>query len=246
MVEFLVNNYTIVDAGGNRDTKKVVIWVIVSQRSVSRWWCTLWGSPVTTSPPASSPPSCWEPSPTSPSWSTLTTSMTGAIRIYLVVLQFDFGYLQIFLRFMGSLTALLVLASMMPVFTEGLPKASYTKVNLSFLTSLEQYLLPSSSMCGCCSSWSARRSTSASTSWSTSSGNPSSSSRECTGRQGRPLSRLERRTCTERWWLRWQLVADGNQITLQWAQPAKMIKKWGNNMTHQKMHPTITLFGTFP
>ena len=30
-------------------------------------------------------------------------------------------------RFMGSLTALLVLASMMPVFTEGLPKASYTK-----------------------------------------------------------------------------------------------------------------------
>ena len=58
--------------------------------------------------------------------------MTGAIRIYLVVLQFDFGYLQIFLRFMGSLTALLVLASMMPVFTEGLPKASYTKVNLPF------------------------------------------------------------------------------------------------------------------
>ena len=32
-------------------------------------------------------------------------------------------------RFMGSLTALLVLASMMPVFTEGLPKASYTKVD---------------------------------------------------------------------------------------------------------------------
>jgi hypothetical protein len=31
-------------------------------------------------------------------------------------------------RFMGSLTALLVLASMMPVFTEGLPKASYTKL----------------------------------------------------------------------------------------------------------------------
>ena len=25
VVEFLVNNYTIVDAGGNRDTKKVVI-----------------------------------------------------------------------------------------------------------------------------------------------------------------------------------------------------------------------------
>ena len=31
---------------------------------------------------------------------------------------------------MGSLTALLVLASMMPVFTEGLPKASYTKVSI--------------------------------------------------------------------------------------------------------------------
>ena len=31
-------------------------------------------------------------------------------------------------RFMGSLTALLVLASMMPVFTGDLPKASYTKV----------------------------------------------------------------------------------------------------------------------
>ena len=29
---------------------------------------------------------------------------------------------------MGSLTALLVLASMMPVFTGDLPKASYTKV----------------------------------------------------------------------------------------------------------------------
>ena len=32
------------------------------------------------------------------------------------------------IRFMGSLTALLVLASMMPVFTGDLPKASYTKV----------------------------------------------------------------------------------------------------------------------
>ena len=51
---------------------------------VSRWWCTLWGSPVTTSPPASSPPSCWEPSPTSPSWSTLMTSTTGETKINLV------------------------------------------------------------------------------------------------------------------------------------------------------------------
>ena len=41
VVEFLVNNYTIVDAGGNRDTKKVVFLKILSQRSVSRWWCTL-------------------------------------------------------------------------------------------------------------------------------------------------------------------------------------------------------------
>ena len=32
-------------------------------------------------------------------------------------------------RFMGSLTALLVLASMMPVFTGDLPKAAYTKVS---------------------------------------------------------------------------------------------------------------------
>ena len=35
-------------------------------------------------------------------------------------------------RFMGSLTALLVLASMMPVFTGDLPKASYTKVFQEF------------------------------------------------------------------------------------------------------------------
>ena len=42
------------------------------------------------------------------------------------------------IRFMGSLTALLVLASMMPVFTGDLPKASYTKVlhdvDLDFVT----------------------------------------------------------------------------------------------------------------
>ena len=42
------------------------------------------------------------------------------------------AHLKVFMaRFMGSLTALLVLASMMPVFTEGLPKASYTKVTVS-------------------------------------------------------------------------------------------------------------------
>ena len=58
----------------------------------------------------------------------------------------------------------------------------------------------SSLTCGCSSSWSARRSTSASTSWSTSSGRASWSLRGSTGRPGLPQSRLGRPTCMERWW----------------------------------------------
>ena len=41
VVEFLVNNYTIVDAGGNRDTKKVVTLSHCVSEKCLRWWCTL-------------------------------------------------------------------------------------------------------------------------------------------------------------------------------------------------------------
>ena len=76
VVEFIVNNYTMVDAGGNRDTKKVAELPLTDP--CSSWWSTSSASPTTTSPPASSPPSCWVPWPTSPSSSTSMTSMIGA------------------------------------------------------------------------------------------------------------------------------------------------------------------------
>jgi len=93
VVEFIVNNYTMVDAGGNRDTKKLVVHFIRQPN----YYIT----------------SCFIP-----------TFMLGTLAYFTFFIHID----DFNDRFMGSLTALLVLASMMPVFTEGLPKASYTKL----------------------------------------------------------------------------------------------------------------------
>ena len=70
----------------------------------------------------------------------------------------------------------------------------------------EWHVHRSSLTCGCCSSWSARRSTSWSTSSSTSWGRASWSSSGSTGLRGPPLLRLGRPTCMERWWLGWELI----------------------------------------
>jgi len=93
VVEFLVMNSTVVDVGGKRDTKKVIVHFVRQS-----------GSYIT---------SCFIP-----------TAMLGLLAYSTFFIHID----DFNDRFMGSLTALLVLASMMPVFTGDLPKASYTKL----------------------------------------------------------------------------------------------------------------------